>query len=214
MKSQKELLIGIIESISLNLINAEKMLTDLDSHIGDGDCGIGVKKGFEAVQKVIPEFYGMEITDILRKTGFTLAYTIGGTSGAMLGTGFIELAKGLKEKNEPTIYDWAEALNFSLERIKARGGNTKLGDKTMIDALEPAVNSLINALDTSREINILTMFEKTLNAARQGSENTLNLTAKKGRASYLGERSKGFKDPGSVIIVIVFESAYEYIKNN
>lgn len=214
MKTQKEILIGIIEDISKNLINAEQMLTELDSHIGDGDCGIGVRKGFEAVLKVIPELSNMEPGDILKKAGFTLAYTIGGTSGAMLGTGFIELGKGLKEKIEPSIHDWISAVNFALEGIKKRGGNTKVGDKTMIDALEPAVMSMINSVDTSRDINLISLLEKALAAAKEGSESTINLTAKKGRASYLGERSRGFKDPGSVIICIMFESAYNYLKQN
>lgn len=211
---QEEILIGIIEAICKNLINAEQTLTELDSLIGDGDCGIGVRKGFEAVQKIIPELRNLDVQDILKKVGFTLAYTIGGTSGAMLGTGFIELGKGLKEKTEPNIYDWVEALKLALDRIKKRGGNTKIGDKTMIDALEPAVNSIVNSIDTNKEINLVDLFEKALLAAKEGSENTVNLVAKKGRASYLGERSLGVKDPGSVIICIIFESAYNYLKEN
>lgn len=211
---QEEILIGIIEAICKNLINAEQTLTELDSLIGDGDCGIGVRKGFEAVQKIIPELRNLGVQDILKKVGFTLAYTIGGTSGAMLGTGFIELGKGLKEKTEPSIYDWVEALKLALDRIKKRGGNTKIGDKTMIDALEPAVNSIVNSIDTNKEINLVDLFEKALLAAKEGSENTVNLVAKKGRASYLGERSLGVKDPGSVIICIIFESAYNYLKEN
>lgn len=212
MKTQKEILISIIEAISKNLINSEAVLTELDSHIGDGDCGIGVRKGFEAVIRVIPEFYGLDIRDILRKTGFTLAYTIGGTSGAMLGTGFIELGKGLKGSHEPVIHEWVEALQLSLEAIKRRGGNTKKGDKTMIDALEPAVESLIDSIDTSKEIDLLKIFEKAAMEAEKGSENTINMTARKGRASYLGERSIGYRDPGSVIITIIFKSVYDCLK--
>ena len=214
MKNQKDIVIGIIENICKNLISAEQILTELDSHIGDGDCGIGVRKGFEAVNKVIPELNSLELADILRKVGFTIAYTIGGTSGAMLGTGFIELGKGLKEKIDPDIFDWVSATSLSLEGIKRRGGNTKVGDKTMIDALEPAVLSMVNSVDTNKEINPVVLLEKALEAAKKGSESTVNLIAKKGRASYLGERSIGFKDPGSVIIFIIFESAYDYLKNN
>jgi len=84
----------------------------------------------------------------------------------------------------------------------------------MIDALEPAVNSIVNSIDTNKEINLVDLFEKALLAAKEGSENTVNLVAKKGRASYLGERSLGVKDPGSVIICIIFESAYNYLKEN
>ena len=214
MKNQKDVLVGVIENICINLINAEQILTELDSHIGDGDCGIGVKKGFEAVQKVIPELNSMDLSDIFRKVGFTLAYTIGGTSGAMLGTGFIEMGKGLKEKIDPDIFNWVSAANFSLEGIKRRGGDTKVGDKTMIDALEPAVFSMIDSVDTNKEINMMILFEKALEAAKKGSESTIGIAAKKGRASYLGERSIGFKDPGSVIICIIFESAFDYLKSN
>lgn len=212
MNTQKEILISIIGEISKNLINAEAVLTELDSHIGDGDCGIGIRKGFEAVIKVIPEFSSLEIQDILRKTGFTLAYTIGGTSGAMLGTGFIELGKGLKDAKEPSIYDWVQALTFSLEAIKRRGGSTKKGDKTMIDALEPAVESLIGSIDTSQGIDITKIFEKAAFEAEKGSENTINMSAKKGRASYLGERSIGYRDPGSMIITIIFQTVSDYLK--
>jgi len=214
LKNQKDILIGVIENICINLINAEQILTELDSHIGDGDCGIGVKKGFEAVQKVIPQLSSMDLSDILRKVGFTLAYTIGGTSGAMLGTGFIEMGKGLKEKTDPDIFNWVSAVNFSLEGIKRRGGDTKVGDKTMIDALEPAVFSMIDSIDTNKEINPVILFEKALEAAKKGSESTISIAAKKGRASYLGERSIGFKDPGSVIICIIFESAFDYLRSN
>jgi len=214
LKNQKDILIGVIENICRNLISAEQLLTDLDSNIGDGDCGIGVKKGFEAVQKIIPELNSMDLSDILRKVGFTLAYTIGGTSGAMLGTGFIEMGKGLKEKTDPDIFNWVSAVNFSLEGIKRRGGNTEVGDKTMIDALEPAVFSMIDSVDTNKEISMVSLFEKALEEAKKGSESTVNIAAKKGRASYLGERSIGFIDPGSVIICIIFESAFDYLKNN
>ncbi len=212
MLSQKEALIPLIEKISKNLINAEATLTELDSHTGDGDCGIGIRKGFEAVIKTIPEFFNLDLADILRKTGFTLAYTIGGTSGAMLGTGFIELGKGLKESSNPSIYEWVEALKLSLEAIKKRGGNTKKGDKTMIDALEPAVESLIDSIDTSKEINNMKIFEKAAIEAEKGSEATVNMEAKKGRASYLGSRSVGFRDPGSLVITIIFQSVSDFLK--
>ena len=212
MKTQKESLIEIIQSISSNLINAEEMLTDLDSQIGDGDCGIGVRKGFEAVRNVSNEFHAMEVPDILKKVGFTLAYTIGGTSGAMLGTCFIEAGKGLKENISPSLLNWAEAMEYALDAVKRRGGNTIVGDKTMIDALEPAVLT-ISAQMKGQSPDIVSVMEKGYDAALQGSESTVGLQARKGRASYLGERSIGVKDPGSVIIAIIFESILKYLKS-
>ena len=210
MANQKDTLISIIESISKKLIEAEKTLTDLDSPAGDADCGSGVRRGFEAVTKIIPELDQMELGDILKKVGFTLAYTIGGTSGAMLGTGFIETGKSIGDKKEPDAKDWVTALENALAVIKKRGGNTQIGDKTLVDSLEPAIIAMKNLVGS--QINMFSIIEAAVAAAKVGSEQTIEMVARKGRASYLGERSKGHRDPGSLVIVIMFEAALESIK--
>lgn len=210
MANQKDTLISIIESISKKLIEAEKTLTDLDSPAGDADCGSGVRRGFEAVTKIIPELGQMELGDILKKVGFTLAYTIGGTSGAMLGTGFIETGKSIGDKKEPDGKDWVTALENALAVIKRRGGNTQIGDKTLVDSLEPAIMAMKNLVGS--QINMFSIIEAAVAAAKAGSEQTIEMVARKGRASYLGERSKGHRDPGSLVIVIMFEAALENIK--
>lgn len=210
MANQKDTLISIIESISKKLIEAEKTLTDLDSPAGDADCGSGVRRGFEAVTKIIPELGQMELGDILKKVGFTLAYTIGGTSGAMLGTGFIETGKSIGDKKEPDAKDWVTALENALTVIKRRGGNTQIGDKTLVDSLEPAIMAMKNLVGS--QINMFSIIEAAVAAAKAGSEQTIEMVARKGRASYLGERSKGHRDPGSLVIVIMFEAALENIK--
>ena len=210
MASQKEMLINIIESISKRLIEAEKILTDLDSPAGDADCGSGIRRGFEAVTKIIPELGQMELGDILKKVGFTLAYTIGGTSGAMLGTGFIETGKSIGDKKEPDASDWVTALENALAVIKRRGGNTQIGDKTLVDSLEPAIMAMKNLVGS--QVNMFSIIEAAVAAAKAGSEQTIEMVARKGRASYLGERSKGHRDPGSLVILIMFEAALESIK--
>ena len=210
MANQKDTLISIIESISKKLIEAEKTLTDLDSPAGDADCGSGVRRGFEAVIKIIPELDQMELGDILKKVGFTLAYTIGGTSGAMLGTGFIETGKSIGDKKEPDAKDWVTALENALAVIKRRGGNTQIGDKTLVDSLEPAIMAMKNLVGS--KVNIFSIIEAAVAAAKAGSEQTIEMVARKGRASYLGQRSKGHRDPGSLVIVIMFEAALESIK--
>jgi len=212
LQSQKEILIGVVEAIGKKLIEAEKMLTDLDSPVGDADCGSGVRRGFEAVIKILPELYSQDMGDILKKVGFTLAYTIGGTSGAMLGTGFIESGKIIAGKQEISAKDIACALENALAVIKRRGGNTEVGDKTLVDSLEPAVISIRNSSD-SGEQNLVSILEKALQAAREGSDKTIDMVARKGRASYLGERSRGHRDPGSVVICIMFEAALDYLKS-
>ncbi len=212
MATQKEILIGVIGAISDKLISAEKMLTELDSQVGDGDCGIGIKRGFEAVKEEIPQLYDLELGDILKKVGFTLAYTIGGTSGAMLGTGFLEAGKSVAEKIEIDRQDIAQALENANAVIKRRGGNTRLGDKTLIDALQPAVEA-VNKAAAAGHTDILSILEQAYQAAKEGSDATVDLAAKKGRASYMGERSRGHRDPGSVVIYFMFEAALDYLKS-
>ena len=226
LANQKDTLISIIESISKKLIEAEKTLTDLDSPAGDADCGSGVRRGFEAVTKIIPELGQMELGDILKKVGFTLAYTIGGTSGAMLGTGFIETGKSIGDKKEPDGKDWVTALENALAVIKRRGGNTQIGDKTLVDSLEPAIMAMKNLVGSdqtpdsfqsniqsgSSQTGMFSIIEAAVAAAKAGSEQTIEMIARKGRASYLGERSKGHRDPGSLVIVIMFEAALENLK--
>jgi len=213
MTLNKETLIGIIESIAKKLIDSEKILTELDSHIGDADCGAGIRRGFEAVLSGLGELRDYDPPDILKKVGFTLASTIGGTSGAMLGTGFIETGKSLSNSTDISIGAIANALEDALTIIKRRGGNTEVGDKTLVDALQPAIES-IKASAESGEQNIESVLERACAAAREGSDRTVDMVARKGRASYLGDRSKGHRDPGSVYITLMFEASLERIKNS
>ncbi len=210
--SETEILVGVITAISKKLIDAEKMLTELDSPIGDADCGTGVKRGFTAVQNEIASLHGMEPPDILKKVGFTLACTIGGTSGAMLGTGFIETGKSLADKTDLSLSSISTAMEHALSVIKRRGGNTEKGDKTLVDSLEPAVNSF-RASAVGGNTDMVSVLEEALARARAGSDDTVEMIAKKGRASYLGERSKGHRDPGTVVICLMFEAAYEYLQS-
>ncbi|MGM0366677.1 MAG: dihydroxyacetone kinase subunit DhaL [Actinomycetota bacterium] len=212
MATQKETLIGVIEAISNKLIGAEKMLTELDSQVGDADCGIGIKRGFNAVKEELAQLYSLELGDILKKVGFTLAYTIGGTSGAMLGTGFLETGKSIAEKADIGGQDIADALDAANTVIKRRGGNTRVGDKTLVDALEPAVESVKKSVSEGNT-NLLQVIENAYNAAKEGSEATIDIAARKGRASYMGQRSKGHQDPGSVVIYLMFEAALDYLKS-
>ncbi len=212
MVSESEILIGVIGAISKKLIDAEKILTELDSPIGDADCGIGVKRGFTAVQDEIASLHGMEPPDILKKVGFTLASTIGGTSGAMLGTGFIETGKSLAERADLSLSSISTALEHALSVIKRRGGNTEKGDKTLVDSLEPAIDSLRNSA-AGGNTDLVGAMEEALARASAGSDDTVEMIAKKGRASYLGERSRGHRDPGTVVICLMFEASLDYLKS-
>jgi dihydroxyacetone kinase, phosphoprotein-dependent, L subunit len=212
MAAQKDILTGVIDLISKKLIEAEKTLTELDS-MGDADCGSGIRRGFEAVLGARDEIKGLDVSDMLKKVGFTLAYTIGGTSGAMLGTGFIETAKSIGDNKNPQPADWIKALNSALSVIKRRGGNTQVKDKTLVDALEPAVATM-QALQETGQATMLQLLEGAYAAAKEGSDRTIDMIARKGRASYVGERSKGSRDPGSLVIVLMFEAALEIYRRS
>jgi dihydroxyacetone kinase-like protein len=212
MPTQKDILAGVIDLISKKLIDAEKILTELDS-MGDADCGSGIRRGFEAVLSTSGEINGLEVGGMLKKVGFTLAYTIGGTSGAMLGTGFIETGKSIGDNRDPQPSDWIKALNCALGVIKKRGGNTQIKDKTLVDALEPAI-AVMQALHETGQATMLQLLEGAYAAAKEGSDRTIDMVARKGRASYVGERSRGNRDPGSLVIVLMFEAALEIYRRS
>lgn len=211
MGKNEELLMGLLKAVSSRLIAAEKELTELDSAIGDGDCGESIKKGFESVIEKLPSLKEQQMGNILKQVGMTISSNIGGVSGAIYATGFLRAGKAIGDKTQLNLQEVHEVLNAVLAGIKERGEGTKVGDKTMVDALEPAINEFGNALAENK--TIVAVLERALDAAHKGSESTINMQAKKGRASYLGERSIGHKDAGSVVICLMFESALDYFKN-
>ena len=211
MGENEELMMGLLKAVSSRLIAAEKELTELDSAIGDGDCGESIKKGFESVIEKLPFLKEQQMGNILKQVGMTISSNIGGVSGAIYATGFLRAGKAIGDKTQLNLQEVHEVLNAVLAGIKERGEGTKVGDKTMVDALEPAVNEFGNAIAENK--TIVAVLERALDAAHKGSESTINMQAKKGRASYLGERSIGHKDAGSLVICLMFESALDYFKN-
>lgn len=210
LKAQKEILFEMINALSEKMIESEKLLTDLDSAIGDGDCGLGIKTGFQKVQQVLPTLQMLSMGGVLKKVGSTLVGSIGGTSGAILGTGFMRLGKSLGDKENIDLKDMYEALENALLGMQMRGEDTKVGDKTLVDALQPAVEAFKNAVSSGE--NGSDALTKAVSAARVGSDSTIPLIARKGRASYLGERSIGHRDAGSMGIFLMFESINNYLR--
>lgn len=209
MNGQSETLLKLMEAISNKLIANEKTLTDLDSAIGDGDCGNSIRKGFQAVLDKLPSLKDQSTGGILKQIGMVFTSTIGGVSGAIYATAFLRAGIKAGDRETLTLREIYEIMQVALDGVKERGEGTKVGDKTMVDALEPAVAAFGEAAcnDTGNAANLL---EKALEAARKGSDLTIDLVAKKGRASYLGERSKGHRDAGSVVICLMFEAAHEF----
>jgi len=169
-------------------------LTQLDSPIGDGDHGINMDRGFRAVIEKLPTVAGMDIGSILKTVGTTLVSTVGGASGPLYGTAFLRAGMATSGKHELYEADVVNLLEVALEGIKARG-KAKPGEKTMVDALTPALAAAKEA--EAQQLGLSELLRSASDAAEQGMKATIPLLATKGRASYLGERSIGHQDPGA-----------------
>lgn len=203
-------LIEIINLIADDIQKNKDFLTELDSAIGDADHGINMSKGFKAVNEKISTMSDKDCGSILKTVGMTLVSTVGGASGPLYGTAFMRAGQAVGAKKELDFNDLPIILNAALEGIKMRGKAEK-GEKTIIDALEPAVE----VLKKSSPVDIKLM-EEVVKAAKDGVEYTKGIIAKKGRASYLGERSIGHQDPGATSCYIILSAVYKaiYDKNN
>lgn len=207
MDAQKEQLLKLLDAIGHKLIAAEKTLTDLDSAIGDGDCGASVKTGWQTVLDRLPSLDSQSMGGILNQVAKTFMSSVGGVSGAIYATAFMRAGKKMGARAQLTLPEVHEVLMAALEGMKERGEGTKVGDKTLVDALKPALQ--VFGMAVSEGDSVARVLEKALSAARKGSDSTIALVARKGRASYLGERSVGYRDPGSVVICLMFEAAHD-----
>jgi len=169
-------------------------LTQLDSPIGDADHGINMDRGFKAVTEKLPAMASMDIGSILKTVGTTLVSTVGGASGPLYGTAFLRAGMATSGKLELYEADFVGMLEAALEGIKARG-KAQPGEKTMVDALTPALAAAKEA--EAQNLGLSQMLRRASDAAEAGMKATIPLLATKGRASYLGERSIGHQDPGA-----------------
>lgn len=179
-------------------------LTQLDAAIGDADHGANMDRGFKAVLKKLADISDNDIGAIFKTVGMTLISTVGGAGGPLYGTFFLQLGMKTAGKTEMTLADWDQALQAALSGVVARG-KAEPGDKTMVDALTPAVNSLKKAVEENTPLDQALI--ECAEAAKQGMEATIPLVARKGRASYLGERSAGHQDPGATSSYLILKAA-------
>jgi dihydroxyacetone kinase-like protein len=170
-------------------------LTQLDSAIGDADHGTNMDRGFKAVLTKVAGMENADIGSILKTVGTTLVSTVGGASGPLYGTAFLRAGMALTGKQELDAADVVQMLSAMVEGIQARG-KAKLGEKTMLDALIPALDAAKQA-QAEGDVELSVLLRRVAVAAEQGMQNTISLIATKGRASYLGERSIDHQDPGA-----------------
>ncbi len=193
----------LVRTIAQTALDNEKYFSDLDAVVGDGDFGYSLARGFG---KLMEGWDAMEYADVgglLKKTAMTLSSRIGGTSGPIWGTAFLRAGSALADKPDPSGEDVVAALRASIEGIKQRG-NSDLGDKTLLDSLIPAVDTLEQELSAGKPATkAITAAAAT---ARAAAEATKTMLAKRGRASYTGERSQDSVDAGAMGVAVIFES--------
>lgn len=198
----------LVKNIGKVMEENKDFLTELDLAIGDGDHGINMNKGFKAVIHKLESTPTNTIQDVFKNTGMALISNIGGASGPLYGTAFMKASSVVFGKEELNIEDLKNILETSLEGVKARGKAQK-GDKTMIDAIEPSLDAVKNGMEDG--LDEKKILENMKDEALKGVNYTKSIIARRGRASYLGERSIGHQDPGATSSYLILNEIYKYI---
>lgn len=203
MPISRDDVIAWLSAYSQLLADNREYLTQLDSSIGDADHGVNMDRGFKAVLGKLPTVADKDIGTILKSVGMTLVQTVGGASGPLYGTFFLQAGVATANRMELSLADWASAVEGAINGLMARG-KANIGDKTMVDALVPALHALKQAIADG--VDEREALRQSAAAAEQGMRNTIPLVAKKGRASYLAERSAGHQDPGATSSYLMFKA--------
>ena len=200
---RREQIVRWLEASAAVLAENRDMLTKLDAALGDADHGINMDRGFKKVLAMLDTTPSGDIASLLKQTGMTLISSVGGASGPLYGTFFMNASLAVAGRETLETEDLASLFDEGLKGVMERG-RARAGDKTMVDALLPAVHMLKEA-----SVKGLDAREAVDGASRQalrGAEETVPMTARKGRASYLGERSRGHQDPGATSSYLIIEA--------
>jgi len=181
-------------------------LCRLDSISGDGDHGISMARGFRSVAEKLPAVQERDIGSIASMVGSSLMGDLGGVTGPIFGMIFVRLALQAQGKEQLSVTDLAQAFRAALDGIRALG-QAEVGDKTMVDALAPAVDALERA--ASAGLDMRCALERASRAAEEGASSTVNMRASKGRARYVGERSIGHQDAGATSFALIMKALSE-----
>lgn len=181
-----------------------QLLSDLDAAIGDADHGINMERGMSAVTTALDESAPDDMGALCKQVGMTLVKSVGGASGPLYGTFFLRMATALGSSDSVDAGGFAKALRAGVEGVVQRG-RAEAGDKTMFDALAPALEAVDGALASGSDLS--TALREAAVAAENGRDATTAMVARKGRASYLGQRSVGHQDPGATSAAMLIAAA-------
>ena len=193
----------VVRVIAQTAIDNETYFSDLDAAVGDGDFGHSLASGFNKLMAQWDELKYDDVGGLLKATAVVLSSRIGGVSGPIWGTAFLRAGASLSDTPDPAAQDVIEALRAAAAGIQQRG-SAELGDKTLLDALVPATDTLEESL--GRGDGAGPALAAAAQTARQSAEATLGMLAKRGRASYTGERSRESVDAGAIAVAVMFEN--------
>ncbi len=204
-----ETLTGWLHAYAEEVHEKAAWLTELDSAIGDADHGTNMQRGTAALLDALEKNSPADIAALFKAVGMAVVSKVGGASGSLYGTLFLDMAKNAPAASSLTAAELATSLSAGIAGVVGRG-RAEVGDKTMIDALQPAAEALTKALESGTSAS--RALAEAADAAERGRDATLPLVARKGRASYLGERSADHLDPGAAsaaLLVRTLASAVE-----
>ncbi|ELQ9308409.1 dihydroxyacetone kinase ADP-binding subunit DhaL [Serratia marcescens] len=181
-------------------------LTRLDTEIGDADHGLNMNRGFNKVVEKLPSVADKDIGFILKNTGMTLLSSVGGASGPLFGTFFIRAAQAANAKQSLDLAELQQMMQEGVEGVVMRG-KAEPGDKTMCDVWWPVVDSL--GQSAQQNLSVAEALQRAADSAERAVESTITMQARKGRASYLGERSIGHQDPGATSVMLMMKTLAE-----
>jgi len=191
------------------MVDSQEIMCEADRNIGDGDQGIGMAKGFEAALQELQKQEFEDVYKIFFTVGRTMIKEMGGASGIIFGMLFYAGSKNVEPSPELTVKDFVTVFDKALTEIKAKG-QAQVGDKTVVDALQPMVEAMQQNLDKDLSFEEITQI--ALEAAIQGKENSKQYAAKFGRAKTLGDRAIGYPDAGAVSLTLILQAMLDWLK--
>jgi dihydroxyacetone kinase-like protein len=207
----KDQIVQWLQTVAAVLTQNKEYLTDLDAAIGDADHGINMDRGFKKVMSQLPSVVDKDIGSILKTTGMALISSVGGAGGPLYGTLFMRAGTAVDGKQQLTDEDVVVLLQAAVDGVVQRG-KAQLGDKTMVDVLVPAVEAFKQAVEEESET--IAALQRAVTAAEEGMKDTIPMLAKKGRASYLGERSIGHQDPGATSSYLILRALFDVVSQS
>jgi dihydroxyacetone kinase-like protein len=204
MAVNKEDVLRWLDALHTLFNEQRQQLTDLDSAVGDGDFGISLDRGFTAVKTELTAKPPADLRAVFQNAATVLIKSMGGSSGPLLGTFFLRAGATAADKSELEPADVVALFQAGVDGMQQRG-KAALGDKTMMDAWLPAVDAMRGALEAGG--GLTEILDRGTAAAEAGAEATRSMSARKGRASYLGDRSVGHPDPGAIAAHLMLKAA-------